>query len=89
MSLLNMLLAANTGDRVKIVKPSITDPVNDAQDVDPEAPIQSSAFATTGGTTTHASSDWELSLNPEFTMIVASSYNDTENKTSWSPTIPT
>lgn len=36
-----------------------------------------------GASDIHISSDWELSTDPDFTTIVASSYNSTTNLTSW------
>lgn len=36
-----------------------------------------------GATDTLVSADWELATDPEFTTIVASSYGDTVNTTSW------
>lgn len=85
MSILSMMGTSAMGARLKIAKPSITAPTNGETDVDPDTTIYSSPFAVTGGTTTHQSSDWELATDPNFTNIVASSYNDTTNKTSWKP----
>lgn len=36
----------------------------------------------------HTASDWEVAVDSAFTTVVASSYNDTVNKTSWSPNLP-
>ena len=38
-----------------------------------------------GATDTHESTDWEIATDPDFTNIVASSYNDTVNKTTFTP----
>lgn len=38
-----------------------------------------------GGSDTHLSTDWEISTDPNFTTIVSSSYNDTVNKTTYTP----
>ena len=46
----------------------------------------SSAFSVANGTDTHASSDWEISTSPDFNGVVVSSYNDSTNLVSWTPT---
>ncbi len=73
---------------LKVIKPntpSITSPTNNATGISLTPTITSSAFSMNwaGSGETHASSDWEVSTDPNFTTIVASSYNDTVNKTSW------
>lgn len=68
-----------------VVAPSITSPINNGTNVSLTPTITASAFAMSwiGSTETHQSSDWEVSTDPDFTTLVASSYNDTTNKTSW------
>lgn len=73
---------------LKVVKPntpSITSPTNNATGIGTNPTVTSSTFSMNwaGSTETHASTDWEVSTDPNFTTIVASSYNDTTNKTSW------
>ena len=50
---------------------------------------ESSVFATNNPETTdsHATSDWEIATDPEFNNIVASTYNDSENLTTWDPNV--
>jgi hypothetical protein len=66
-----------------LAKPSITNPVNGAGDIFPSVIFKSSAFASNIGTDTHKSSDWQLSTDVDFLTIVASTNNDTVNKTTW------
>lgn len=51
--------------------------------------VESSIFNTGNPQTTdqHVSSDWEIATDPDFTNIVASSYNDTTNLTTWDPNV--
>lgn len=71
---------------VEVVQPLITAPVNNATSVPVTGTtVFATAFALTypAATDTHVSSDWELSTDPTFATVVASSYGDTTNKTSW------
>ena len=88
MSLLSLMAAAVSNLKVRVLKPSITSPTDGEQNVSTNVTLQSSAFATEGGTDTHISSDWEIATDPNFENIVASSYGDTENLTSWKPNLP-
>jgi hypothetical protein len=63
--------------------PSITSPVLNSSNVSSSATVTSSVFALSTGVGTHLSSDWQLSTDESFTTIVAASYNDTVNRTSW------
>jgi len=72
-----------TFSTIGLAKPSITNPANGAGDVFPSAIFKGAAFASNVGTDTHKSSDWELSTDAGFLTIVASTYNDTVNKTTW------
>jgi len=66
--------------------PSVQSPTQNATNVGVTGTIAyASAFGLNfnGATDNHISSDWELSTDPNFTTIVASSYNDTTNLTSW------
>jgi hypothetical protein len=67
----------------KIVKPSITSPVNAATNTNLTTSITSSAFAITGGTTTHVSTDWEMSNSSTFDTVFKVSKDDVVNLTSW------
>lgn len=88
MSLRTLIVAGIGAVKIKVIKPSITYPTEGDQSVSVGVTLQSSAFATEGGTDTHISSDWEIATDPNFENIVASSYNDTTNLTSWKPNIP-
>lgn len=70
---------------VKPATPTITSPINGATNTTLTPTVTGSAFLMNwvGSADTHLSSDWEVSTDPNFTTIVASSYNDTVNKTSW------
>ena len=47
------------------------------------------SFVTNNPETTdsHATSDWEIATDPEFNNVVASTYNDSENLTTWDPNV--
>lgn len=47
----------------------------------------SSSFSSDGNDLLHVSSDWELSKSLHFEVLAASSYEDTVNKTSWTPPV--
>lgn len=47
--------------------------------------VAATSFDNLGGTTTHVSTDWEISLQADFSTIAVSSYADTVNLTSWKP----
>lgn len=51
--------------------------------------VEASEFNSENSETTdsHLSSDWEVATDPEFTNIVASSYNDSINLTTWDPNV--
>lgn len=66
--------------------PVVEYPANLSENVDPAGLVLvSSAFALTNpaATDTHLSSDWEISTDPDFVNIVASSYNDQVNLTTF------
>lgn len=67
---------------VKLVNPTIVWPGNGSAGHGHQVTFHSSAFATTLGNDTHVASHWELATDPNFNSIVASSYNNTTNKTS-------
>lgn len=67
---------------VRVVTPSITGPASNTG-LNYNFNVTSSAFATLNSNDAHESSDWELSLYNDFHTLVASSYNDVVNKTSW------
>jgi len=69
------------------ITPSIVAPVNYATNQSSVVYITGSAFALPTGTPSHQFSDWEIALDINFTNVVAQSFNDTVNKTSW--TAPT
>ena len=70
--------------------PTNTTPANGATDQGgPSITLFASAFSWVGLSDTHASSDWQLATDSDFTTIVQSSSADTTNKTSWSTTVAT
>lgn len=75
-------LAFNTLD-VVVTAPTVTAPTDLATDIGETPTITSSAFAVTGGSDTHLHSDWEVASDSGFVTVVASSYDDTVNKESW------
>lgn len=66
-----------------VTTPSITSPADDAVDIGLTPTITSSAFATSDGSDTHASSDWQVASDAGFTSIVQQSLDDATNKVSW------
>lgn len=72
-----------TFSTVGLTKPSITNPVNGQGDVFPSIIFKSSAFTSQIGSDTHKSSDWQISTDQDFMTIIASTANDTVNKTTW------
>lgn len=65
--------------------PVITSPVNNSSANQLSLNILSSAFEVTGGTDVHASSDWQIAKDINFTNIIVTSTNDTANKTKFIP----
>jgi hypothetical protein len=63
--------------------PVVTSPVNNAVDLGSSVVYTASAFSTLKVGDTHANSDWEVASDSGFVTIVASSYADATNKTSW------
>ena len=84
----NLLITHNRGitAAVSTNTPSITAPTQGATGIAQMPTFASSAFAVTGGSDTHAGSDWQASSDASFATIVASSTSDATNKTSWTPT---
>lgn len=71
---------------VTIEAPEIIAPVSGSENIATEnVTVFSSAFAVNPGTIadTHLSTDWEIAEDPDFQTIVASSYNDEVNLTSF------
>ena len=63
--------------------PVVTSPVNNAVGLGSSVVYTASAFSTLKVGDTHANSDWEVASDSGFVTIVASSYADATNKTSW------
>ncbi|MDD2742321.1 MAG: hypothetical protein PHV02_08610 [Rhodocyclaceae bacterium] len=73
-----------TVQAASVAAPTITGPNTGATDVTETPTITTTAFAAIGLADTHLNSDWELWTGPSRTGTkIASSYNDTVNKTSW------
>lgn len=69
------------------VTPSLLFPVNGSSDVLRVTTFVCSEFSIADPEDKHLSTDWEVSKNPEFQGIVASSIGDTVNKVTWTPPI--
>jgi hypothetical protein len=77
-------LTSFTTLNISVATPSVTSPTEGATGTSRTPTITSSAFDTTPtGQDTHLHSDWEVSTDAGFVTVVASSYDDTVNKTSW------
>lgn len=64
------------------MEPSITSPVNNGKDVGSSVILTSSAFKSTNQLDSHFASQWQVSLDPNFSTIYYDSYYDSNNKTS-------
>lgn len=74
---------------VTITRPSILSPIQNAVNVSVNSGrLIASEFSLNFGSSTdfHTSSDWEVSTDPDFTNVVASSYQDKLNLTAWTIT---
>lgn len=65
-------------------KPSILTPANLSSELTGPVLATSSVYAVKGAASSHASSDWQVSSDPNFTNIITQASNDTINKTAWS-----
>lgn len=68
------------------VAPNIASPVTGSTGIMSSVNASSSSFAMNNDSDTHASSDWQIATDNQFTNIVTSTVNDTINKTSWTAT---
>lgn len=73
----------NQFNTIHVNTPSITSPSNGATGLIPTMTLSGSAFAVTGASDTHLSSDWQIATDSGFTNVVSSLTADTTNKTSW------
>lgn len=74
------------GASAAIVQPTITSPSIDTEGVTSSLTLNSSAFALTTGSTTHASSTWQISTSNTFSTVQFTTIADINNKTSWNAT---
>lgn len=65
--------------------PTMTAPTSGATGIAQRPTLTTSAYAATGGSDTHASTDWQIASDSAFANIVAQASADTANKTSWTP----
>lgn len=86
----NVTLTVNQTDFLLVIaasivnKPVIISPANDInQSLKPY--VSSTNFDNNGGSTTHASTDWQISLYSNFSTIAAESTADNVNLTTWQP----
>ena len=70
-----------------INKPTITKPVNNSTEISQNYLIESSAFAATGETDTHLTSDWQISANPLFSSLLLFTNNNAGAKVAWNATL--
>lgn len=67
--------------------PVITSPSPGATNINPDSiTFTSAAFSVSGGSDSHASSDWQVATDVNFNTIVKSATADAVNKTSWTTT---
>ena len=64
------------------LQPKIISPVNQGKDVGSSVILTSSTFSSSNQLDSHFASQWQISLDPDFTSIYFDSYYDTTNKTS-------
>ena len=75
-----------TTGSIFVSKPSITSPIS-GETVDTQAiSVTTSAFAGQFSGT-HASTDWQIASDANFTTLLAESLGDTSNLTTWTPTL--
>lgn len=67
-------------------KPTITHPTNGSTNNAQPLTATSSSFAVTGGTDTHASSNWQVATDSNFNNIILNNLGDQINKISWTVT---
>ncbi len=65
--------------------PYITSPLNGATGILPEHNFTSSEFAVGSGVDLHASTDWQIASDSDFSTIVKESLDDEINKVEWLP----
>lgn len=69
--------------RTIIDQPVVTGPIEGFRNIGSRLTATSTVFYSSEFGTIHKSSSWELSTNVDFTDIVASTYSDENNKSSW------
>ncbi|KDB52030.1 hypothetical protein X805_24000 [Sphaerotilus natans subsp. natans DSM 6575] len=68
-----------------VTKPTVTAPSAGAASVPVDQTFAIAAFAVSGGTDSHASTTWQLSVSSSFATIAVESALDATNKVSWKP----
>jgi len=63
--------------------PSVVVPSEDSQLTSATATFEASAFNITGNYDIHASTDWEVSTDPQFNKLIAAIYETTVHKLTW------
>lgn len=82
------LILVGDGLQKSVVVPTIIFPgLDSTENNELTMSFISSPFSSDGNDLAHVSSDWELSKSPHFDVLAASSYEDTVNKTSWTPPV--
>ena len=63
--------------------PSVVVPSEDSQLTNTTATFEATAFNITGNYDTHASTDWEVSTDPQFNTLIAAIYETPVHKSTW------
>lgn len=72
--------AYRAGHTPLVLPPEVTNPADGEEDVGETPTAESNEFQVSGGfVDTHASTDWQIATDSEFTNIVFESLNDTVN----------
>jgi hypothetical protein len=72
-----------TVEDIFVVKPSITDPINNSANINTTIVVRSSDYLVSEGDGEYVSTDWQLSLNPLFTTILLQNIDSTTDINSW------
>lgn len=67
---------------IAINAPAINTPTNGSSGLLPNITVTASVFGVTGAADTHLNTNWQIATDAGFSNVVASSYNDSVNKTS-------
>jgi hypothetical protein len=74
-----------TGGKAFIETPTVTSPSNGQTNLNQSITFSSSTYSVVGSSESHVSSSWQVATDSGFSSIVASTTDDTSNKTTWTP----